>query len=1143
MTEQLQSIYEMAQEFFRSNPSAEDLLNYAKQQYRIIKEGDCEYFLDKEGKKEILLSYTGTEERFVVPEGVKGISPSAFANNKYLKEIVLPNTLEAIAPKTFFNCTNLEEVSFPKSLKYVGFESFQGCSKIRQLTFPKTLERIMESAFLDCQSLEKITFLNNSIYIDADAFKNTRVWNINFKTSEKIPADIIKKLKEIYSPLAITIYDTPCSKIWESARTEKDFIDKLHEGNPLLFRVDEEISNLLNAIHPQIDFNEFEGTPLLKQYTAEEKKNLIYYCNISLQEVFKKIDRDKIISDVFGKMNYENFVSNMKHAIDVGFTPEEIGDIIANGNLNLLSTNIENAFSNYQWLVNQKLLTEEVLDKLFFNGEKIRDIQGLKYYYDKNKKLPELFNSLLVDNSNKNLQELKDKLVYISTLELLDGDTEKREKAKEIIKKSLFQSIVEYDKQKIKRINPNFTFSNKPKEFDGIYTILQRKMSGIDSSWFSDFFNMIYTDKEEFEKFLNSLNTKKEWDNFSSEKERAEFLKNEIIARLLYADLSIFVARNQRHGVESINDENIVDEYRKARSRRSSGEFPTVKQLIHYITENKITLFSESNIVKAMLTIDPYSFDALREINIDNVTQQSIELQYVKDADNNGYYLSDDIRKKYQELTNRLGFKDRKEKTFIEYLCNRIDIPINNSKIIDKLEESIRVFVQSSDLDELYNICNIFDFHLRHSKEYDVCTLQGNDFAKDSKIVFDRNSQEFSTESEMPRVLYCLFNLNKLSKHNYDLKVKKWDEMRLNGPNQRDRYFKKVDRYRRDIEILDRNGISTNLLSEYYKSYQSRNGNENKIKRANKMISRIQKDYAVTIPKDLMLEIVDLYDSHPNKKDFDQYLSSKVQNDSIVSTLYEECKATKAQEYMLMSSLIMYSLGISDTPQNSPIKETIADIFDLIEMYPEDLKDIEIAANEQRIAYVCKHLFSKYAMSRFGLLSQETIIDSVKLSKEEKINRFKDLGYAVEVQKDESGELVLACYCKGITDSFCVHLKDVFDDSIVTKLKDSCDPSNYLIATTQIPDRLRLIGSENAKIDITTCNKDGPWTGFNPATGLPAEQAMQLRNDVAYKNADTFGVVDFIDKNPTPTAASLAEEAITELNGSGQITVENKAIY
>ena len=115
-------------------------------------------------------------------------------------------------------------------------------------------------------------------------------------------------------------------------------------------------------------------------------------------------------------------------------------------------------------------------------------------------------------------------------------------------------------------------------------------------------------------------------------------------------------------------------------------------------------------------------------------------------------------------------------------------------------------------------------------------------------------------------------------------------------------------------------------------------------------------------------------------------------------------------------------------------------------------------------------------------------------------------------------------------------MKDVFDDSIVTKLKDSCDPSNYLIATTEIPDRLRVIGSENAKIDITTCNKDGPWTGFNSATDLPTEQAMQLRNDVAYKNADTFGVVDLIDKNNTKplNAESLTDSASEMFEEEGQ---------
>lgn len=1092
-----------------------------------IRYKDCEY-LYQDGYI-YLIKYFGTEEEFNVPNGVFEVASNAFVNNKYLKKITFPKNLRTIGKSAFAHCSNLEHLIFAEGIYAIGESAFFDLPLIKEVTFPRTISVIDHKAFGSCPKLKKVKFNGENYACNGNPFIDTSLQTVEFKGIPHMSKylnhllDLTRKncglVENDYRP--IVIYGIPLISYLDDLTQEK-LINHLQNPRTLPY------SKYSRSI---IDFNILRKDDIFSEYNELDKGYTIKFCNELLITLIQNIKKEQVAPIIFNKLNYENFIPNMYILMKAGFNSEEVKRIILDNNFNLLSNNIEEAFKNYQWLLNQKLLTTEVMNNFFFDGERINNINDLKRYYETYKKLPKLFNTLLVNsNDEKSLQELRDRLTYISSLELLNyTNKENIRKAQRIMQQDLFKSIVEEDEDNMKIIKKTFSFDDKPEIFRGIYTPLYKKMNGIDETWFFNFFELYYEDRKTFNDFLNSLTSLKDWSNFSNEKERAIFLKNEIFGRLLYADLVNFA-----QGKTFQNENELISLYR--RNKKINPQNTNISTLLKLATGDKNDLFSNSIIVRAMLKLDPYSFDALREIDLNKTTKTSLEMRYVKMADDSGYYLSDEVRDDYRRITGKSNFRSRKEKTFIEYLNNQIDISMNNSSLSTALEDRIKKFVNSSDLDELYNICNIFDFHLRNSKEYAVSELEGNDFSKDSKLVFDRTSIEFETQDEMPRVLYCLFNLNKLSKHNYDFKVKKCDDLRLSDTNDVNRYFAKVDRYRRDIEILDRNGISTNLLSEYYKSYQSRNGNENKIKRANKMISRIQKDYAVTISKDLMLEIVDLYDSYPNRKDFDQCLSSKVQNDSIVSTLYEECKSTKIQEYMLMSSLIMYSLGISDTPQNSPIKETIADIFDLIEMYPEDLKDIEIAANEQRIAYICKHLFSKYAMSRFGLLSQETIIDSVKLSKEEKINRFKDLGYAVEVQKDGNGELVLACYCKGITDSFCVHLKDVFDDSIVTKLKDSCDPSNYLIATTQIPDRLRLIGSENAKIDITTCNKDGPWTGFNPATDLPAEQTMQLRNDVAYKNADTFGVVDLIAQNNMKplNAESLTDSASEMFEEKGQ---------
>ena len=964
-------------------------------------------------RKENILRYI---EEIICGEGVKTIKNSAFIEMPFLKKIIFPKTLEQIEDNALSGLPNLKSITLPGN-----------CTVGVQFILKSSSRQNLVLHFYNLPTNDFSGFFFES-----------------FISESKVKIEENDGSFKTYS-FPSTIYGIPFSK------------------TPICSNFDEFKNHLLNEekSRDNIDYS------ILKDYFPQNSNNtmLVEFCNQVMSKLLITIPEEKITEDNLSKINYEAFLNNINLLMSMDLKVEEIIDIIKNNNYNLLSYNIENAFRNYEWLLSQKILTTEVMDKFFFDGEHVRDINDLKEYYAKKKKFPELFNILLSERDDKDHNALIDRLSYISTLELLDGDIEKGEKAKEIIKKSLFQSIVEYDQQKIKRINPNFTFSKKPKEFDGIYAILQRKMNGIDSSWFSDFFNMVYTDKEEFEKFLNSLNAKKEWDNFSSEKERAEFLKNEIVARLLYADLSRFAKSK-----ELTNAKDIVDKYRNARAIDSSYEFPAVKDLIDDITENKITLFSDLEIVKAMLTIDPYSFDALREINIDDVTQQSTELQYVKDANDNGYYLSDEEKAKYKSLKTDLQFSPKLiNKTIIEYLCNQLDTPINDSQLIDKLEKLVKDYANNNGTsNSLYDICNILDFYLSHNKEYAVAKLQGNDFIKDSKLLFDSSSKIFSSEDEMPRVLYCLFNLNRLSKHDYDLQCKKWDEMRLKDPAEKNNYFKKINKYRSNISVLEENDIPISAVRYIYQAIKKFIPNSEEL-----------------INEELISE------ESPKEKLINEALTNKIMEILSKTTDENAMKQTK-----------------------DDIRQSISGIIDIYENYPEDIEELEFAAKEQHAIYECKNLFLKYIMSDFGILIQNPEMTFNNLNRDAKIDLFKKLGYAVELQKDENGELVLACYCKGIIDSFCVHLKGTFSKEITNKLSDDlCNPSEYSIATTQIPDRLRVIGTKDSEIDINDKDNTEVILGFNNSP-KSEEGKKRLRNALARKNATTFGFKSMLENVP-----------------------------
>ena len=80
-----------------------------------------------------------SSEELVIPDGVKMIAGSAFANsnaydpfdgakftsfNRNIKEIVLPNSVKYIGDYAFYGCTDLEKITVPNNLEYLGEKAF-----------------------------------------------------------------------------------------------------------------------------------------------------------------------------------------------------------------------------------------------------------------------------------------------------------------------------------------------------------------------------------------------------------------------------------------------------------------------------------------------------------------------------------------------------------------------------------------------------------------------------------------------------------------------------------------------------------------------------------------------------------------------------------------------------------------------------------------------------------------------------------------------------------------------------------------------------------------------------------------------------------------------------------------------------------
>lgn len=116
-----------------------------------------------------LVKYTGTEEHFTVPDGVKKIGESAFRENGTLKSVTLPESVTEIGGAAFYSCYSLSSINLPEGLKKVGSYAFFKCYALETM-LPSTLYHIDEKAFYECYKLPDVILSENVKFIGKEAF-------------------------------------------------------------------------------------------------------------------------------------------------------------------------------------------------------------------------------------------------------------------------------------------------------------------------------------------------------------------------------------------------------------------------------------------------------------------------------------------------------------------------------------------------------------------------------------------------------------------------------------------------------------------------------------------------------------------------------------------------------------------------------------------------------------------------------------------------------------------------------------------------------------------------------------------------------------------------------------------------------------
>ena len=70
----------------------------------------------------------------------------------------IPDSVKILSVTAFANCKKLECVKFSDSLTNIGYEAFRGCESLTRIKFPDSLDGIGNDVFEDCTALEQVVF-------------------------------------------------------------------------------------------------------------------------------------------------------------------------------------------------------------------------------------------------------------------------------------------------------------------------------------------------------------------------------------------------------------------------------------------------------------------------------------------------------------------------------------------------------------------------------------------------------------------------------------------------------------------------------------------------------------------------------------------------------------------------------------------------------------------------------------------------------------------------------------------------------------------------------------------------------------------------------------------------------------------------
>ncbi len=95
-------------------------------------------------------------EEIVLPDTVRTLERSCFANYEKVKKICIPKKVTVIPYSAFRGCVSLEEIQFPKNLKTIQYDAFGGCHSLKKLVIPDSVTDMDKKAIRNCHRLKTV---------------------------------------------------------------------------------------------------------------------------------------------------------------------------------------------------------------------------------------------------------------------------------------------------------------------------------------------------------------------------------------------------------------------------------------------------------------------------------------------------------------------------------------------------------------------------------------------------------------------------------------------------------------------------------------------------------------------------------------------------------------------------------------------------------------------------------------------------------------------------------------------------------------------------------------------------------------------------------------------------------------------------